>query len=494
MAKVHLPIHPTDARAARSGSSRPPAQPRPSTTPASPGGPDWQQSSLKPDGSRLVPYPADVRGRFIRARRVVFALLVAWWAILPFLKVAGRPALQLDVESRRFFVFGATLNAQDGFLLFFLLTGIALSLAIFTALLGRVWCGWACPQTVFLEGLFRPIERWIEGPREVRLRRDQGPWTAGKIGRKALKQILFVVTAAFVAHVFVGYFVSPPKLWAMMRGSPSEHPEAFAWAIGMTAIFYGNFARFREQLCLAVCPYGRLQSILIDPDSLAVGYDQKRGEPRGKKGTVGAGDCVDCKRCVVVCPTGIDIRNGLQLDCIGCTQCIDACDEIMDKLGRPRGLVRYDSQRGLDREPRKILRPRLAIYLAVAAIWIVAATFAFRKRIDFEANLLRLRGAPFVVERDQVRNSFTIHLVNKRPDPASYLLTATAAEPAVSFVIAMPRAHVAPLGGIDVPIFATVPREAYRGPISFTVRVTEENGATREISGTLLGPTIEASR
>lgn len=451
------------------------------------GRPEWVQSSLRPDGSRDVPHPADVRGRFTRWRRVAFFALIAWWAILPFLKVSGRPALQLDIEHRQFFVFGATLNAQDTWLLFFLLTGVALALAWFTALLGRVWCGWACPQTVFLEALYRPVERLLEGPREVHIKRDKGPWTGDKIGRKVAKHAIFLLLSAFVAHVFVGYFVSPPKLWEMMRGSPKDHPEAFAWAFGLTAVFWGNFGRFREQLCLGVCPYGRLQSILIDPDSLVVGYDAKRGEPRGKKNQEGAGDCVDCNRCVVVCPTGIDIRNGLQLDCIACTQCIDACDEIMDKLERPRGLVRYDSMRGLEGLKRRILRPRVLIYTAVAVVWTVGAFFAFRKRVDFEANLLRLPGAPFVVENGTVRNAFTIHLMNKRAEPTTFTIEASSAGP-LSFVVAMPKPEVKALGGVDVPVFATTPSASFAAPVPFTVKISEPGGQVRELSGTFLGP------
>lgn len=445
------------------------------------------KSSLRPDGSRAFVYPADVRGRFINARRIVFYLLIAWWAILPFLKVAGRPALQLDVEHRKFFVFGATLNAQDTPLLFFVLTGIGFVLVYLTALLGRGWCGWACPQTVFLEGLFRPVERFIEGPREQHMRRDNGPMTFDKLWRKITKHAFFVVLAMFVAHVFVGYFVSLPKLWEMMRHAPSEHPEAFAWAFGCTALFYGNFAFFREQLCVGVCPYGRLQSVLIDQDSLVVGYDEKRGEPRGKKGTEGAGDCVDCNRCVVVCPTGIDIRNGLQLDCIACSQCIDACDDIMDKLKRPRGLIRYDSLNGLAGEKRKIVRPRVVLYTGVVIVWTLIAAFVFRKHQDFEANLLRLPGAPYVVEDSTVRNAFTVHLMNKRADRTTFTLSATSSAP-IQFVIGMPRAEVNGLSGINVPVFATIARDAFHGPTPFTLQVKESDGSVKEINATFLGP------
>ncbi|MGZ3420554.1 MAG: cytochrome c oxidase accessory protein CcoG [Polyangiales bacterium] len=444
-----------------------------------------RQSSLRSDGSRMFVHPADVHGRFTRARRITFYLLIAWWAILPFLKVSGRPALQLDVEHRLFFIFGATLNAQDTPLLFLVFTGVALALAITTAFLGRAWCGWMCPQTVFLEGLFRPIERFVDGPREQRLKLAASPWDFHKFWRRAVKHLGFILVAAFVAHVFVGYFTSLPRLWAMMRGSPADHPEAFAWAFGLTAIFYGNYAFFREQLCIGVCPYGRLQSVLVDQESLVVGYDVLRGEPRGKKGTEGAGDCVDCKRCIAVCPTGIDIRNGLQLDCIACTQCIDACDDIMDKLERPRGLIRYDSLVGLAGQPKKKWRPRLTIYAAAVGLWVVGVGFAATHRTDFEANLLRLPGSPFVVEGETVRNAFTIHLMNKRPDAATFTIEASGGP---SFVISMPQPTVKAMSGVNVPVFVTMPRSQFKVPVPISITVTEQGGRSRKLDATFLGP------
>lgn len=291
---------------------------------------DMSSAALPADGRRAAIQPADVRGRFQRARTGVFAVLVCVWAALPWIRIGGHPALFIDVDARALYLFGATFNAQDTWLLFFLLTGVGFGLVYATALAGRVWCGWACPQTVFLEGVYRRIERWVEGPRERRLRRNAGPWTPEKLARKGATHALFVVVSVVVAHIFLSYFASLPKTVQMVRHAPAAHPEAFAWVLAMTAVFYLNFAWFREQLCVVLCPYGRLQSSLLDEHSLVVGYDANRGEPRGKKGTAGAGDCVDCKRCVAVCPTGIDIRNGVQMECLACTQCIDACDEIMD--------------------------------------------------------------------------------------------------------------------------------------------------------------------
>jgi cytochrome c oxidase accessory protein FixG len=427
------------------------------------------KSSLRTDGRRNFVHPADVKGRFNTGRKIGFWALIAIWLALPWIKVKGNPALFLDIEHRKFYLFGATFNAQDIWLMFFLLTGVAFGLVYLTALLGRVWCGYACPQTVFLEGIYRPIERLVEGPREKRIRRNAGPWTLDKTWRKVVKHALFVVASVFVSHIFVSYFVSVPKMFEMVRRSPSEHPEAFAWAMGTTAFFYGNFAWFREQLCLIVCPYGRMQSVLIDDDSLVIGYDDKRGEPRGKAKQEGVGDCVDCNRCVVVCPTGIDIRNGLQLDCIACSACIDACDDVMDRLERPRGLIRYDSLKGLRGEPTKIIRPRMIIYTVLLLAGMAAFTFALRKHKDFEANILRLPGLPYVMEAGKVRNSFELHMVNKRGGEETYEIKADPM-PGLSFVVATPEVTLPSLGQARVPVFVTNDQTAKRG--DFLVHLT----------------------
>jgi len=227
--------------------------------------------SIQSDGRRKRIVPADVRGRFDRARTVVFALLVALWAVLPWIKIAGAPAVFLDIDARRFFLFGMTFNAQDAWLLFFLLSGVGFGLVYVTALAGRAWCGWACPQTVFLEGVYRRIERLIEGPREKHLRRDAGAITIGRTARKVAKHVAFAFVSVAIAHVILAYFVSLPRAFAMVRQSPAAHPEAFAWVFAISALLYGNFAWFREQLCVVLCPYGRLQSVLLDDDSLVVG-------------------------------------------------------------------------------------------------------------------------------------------------------------------------------------------------------------------------------
>jgi cytochrome c oxidase accessory protein FixG len=437
--------------------------------------PQVLKGSLKADGSRERIVPADVRGRFLRWRYVTFYALIAFWAALPWIRVGSHPAVFFDVEHRSFYLFGATFNAQDVWLMFFLLTGVGFTLVYVTAFLGRVWCGWACPQTVFLEGVFRRIERLVEGPREQHMRRDAGPFGFAKAWRKVVKHALYVLLSFAVAHVFMSYFVSMPGVLKMVMGPPGAHPEAFAWAVSLTAVFYFLWGWFREQLCLAICPYGRLQSLLIDRDSLVIGYDTKRGEPRGKATAkaqgAAVGDCVDCNRCVVVCPTGIDIRNGLQIDCVACAQCIDACDEIMDRLKRPRGLIRYTSQAALAGTKTRVLRGRTIAYSILFVVGTVVFAFAARRRDPFEANLLRMSGAPYVVENGTVRNSYEVHLVNKGSEPTTYRVEGVAA-PNVTFTIPLAEVTLEPMRDQRVPVIATMPQDAYVEDVPVQVKVT----------------------
>jgi len=450
---------------------------------------EFSSASLPTDGRREKIQPADVRGRFQRARGVGFAFLIGLWAALPWVRVGGHPALFVDVESHELFLFGLTFNPQDTWLLFFLLSGIGFGLVYATALAGRVWCGWSCPQTVFLEGVYRRIERWTEGPREKRMRRDAGPMTAERVARKVASHAAFGVASLLIAHIVLSYFVSLPKTFAMVRQSPGAHPEAFAWVVVISSVLYLDFAWFREQVCVVLCPYGRLQSSLLDEHSLVVGYDARRGEPRGKKGAEGAGDCVDCKRCVVVCPTGIDIRNGVQMECLACTACIDACDEVMDKLDRPRGLIRYDSMDGLAGKPRRIVRPRVLLYTGLLVIGAVVAFVATRGRSDFEAALLRLPGEPYTTDGDGVRNGLEVHLVNKRAEAVEYRIDVDPAE-GMTALVPMPTVIVAPLGDVRVPMFLTVASGHFRSEFPVRVRVgrTSAPGDATVVSATFLGP------
>jgi len=453
------------------------------------------KGSLRSDGSRVSIVPADVKGRFATARKWVFALLIGIYVALPFVQIGGHPAVLLDIANRRFFLFGETFNAQDTWLVFFLLSGVGFSLIVAAAVVGRVWCGWACPQTVFLEGVFRRVERLIEGPRNTHLRRDAGPATFDRAWRKVLKHAIFLALAVVLAHVLLAYFVSLPGVFAFVKGAPSKHLEAFAWTSAITLVLYLDFAWFREQLCLIICPYGRLQAVLSDADTITIGYDAKRGEPRGKATDPNAGACVDCNRCVVVCPTGIDIRNGQQLDCIGCTACIDACDDVMDQLKRPRGLVRFDSLNGLLGKAKRVLRPRLYLYAVLLVAGITAASIAVANHEPFEANMLRLRGTPYVLDTTDagatVRNLFEIHLVNKQGEPRTFTLRPIApAGVSMDFVLPSRTVTLTALGERRIPLFVTIPERAYRAGLEVRVDVVM-GGAfpeTQHVKAPFLGP------
>jgi len=445
-------------------------------------------SSLKPDGSRNWVYPADVAGRFHQLRKVTFTALCALLIALPILQVGGNPAVFLDVQRRRFFLFGGVFNAQDVWLVFFILTGVGFGLIYITALWGRIWCGYACPQTVFLEGVYRPIERWLEGPRAERMKRDAGPWSFDKAWRKTLKHALYLGAAFGIAHIIIAYFISIPRLWDMMLTRPGEHAEAFAWAASLTAVLYFNFFWFREQMCLIVCPYGRLQSVLTDDDSLVIGYDVKRGEPRGKARQEGVGDCVACNRCVVVCPTGIDIRNGLQIDCVGCARCIDACDEVMVKLSRPKGLIRYDSLRGFAGGVHRLLRPRVYFYTALGVAGVIALSFSLWQSDPFEANVIRLRGVPpMQIDAGVVRNSFELHVVNKRSD--KLVLSIEGASPApIGYVISMPKLSLASLSHQLVPVFVTFRIGSVKDGTRARIKLTPDHGEPMTVELPLIAP------
>jgi cytochrome c oxidase accessory protein FixG len=443
-------------------------------------------ASLNADGSRRYVHPAEVSGRYDRVRRVVFAILFAILFAVPWIKIDGHPAILLDIPRRQFFLFGEIFNAQDGWMLLFLAGGLGLSLLFLTSISGRLWCGFACPQTVMIEGVFRVIERWTEGPREARIKLEQAPWTANKIARKAAKHLAFIAMASLFAHTILGYFIPIRSLWGVLLSGPRAHMEAFFWTLGLTALFYFDFGWFREQFCVIMCPYGRLQSVLTDQESLVVGYDVKRGEPRGKLNVIGNGDCVDCKRCIAVCPTGIDIRQGLQLDCIGCTACIDACDAIMDKVQKPRGLIRMDSLKGFQGEATKLLRPRTIAYAVGGLLGIVVFSVALRSRTAFAANLLRPTSAPYVVENEEVRNVFRLKLVSKRSEPSTLTVKPPAVD-GITFVVPQQQVTLPPMGAMEVPVIATMARSRYQTPVALKFEVASPE-RTQQVNATFLGP------
>ena len=447
--------------------------------------------SVNEDGSRNMLQPADVRGRWHTRRNITFAVLIAIYVLVPWIQIGGQPALRLDVPARTAYVLGRTFTREDFYLVFFLLTGFGFTLFALTALYGRIWCGYACPQTVFLEGVFRRIERWIEGGHHARLKRNRGPWTFDKLWRKLVKQAAFIALTLFLTHTLLAYFLPVRELLPALARGPEGHWTAFWWTFALTALVYFDFAWFREQFCVILCPYGRLQSALIDDSTVNVGYDEKRGEPRGPKGRA-EGACIDCNSCVAVCPTGIDIRNGLQMECIGCTNCIDACDSIMRQIGRPEGLVRYDSSRGFRGEPQRWLRPRVLLYAGLSVVGLCVFLLTASKRTDFEVTLLRARGMPYTLEDERIQNLFTVHVQNKSAAAVQLRLEALPVapdQPPVEWRIASELVDLEPLGEAKIPVFAFVTRSAYTKSFPVSLRVTDTaSAAVQTIELSFRGP------
>jgi cytochrome c oxidase accessory protein FixG len=468
-------------------------------------------TTIRSDGSRAFLFPADPKGRFTRARQLSAFGLIAFYLSLPWININGHPAVFLDVAERRFHLFGVTLAAQDMWLLFFVITGLGFGLFFLTSLLGRVWCGWACPQTVFLDHVYRRIERWIDGDAVKRRALHHAPLSTAKIFKRVLKHTIYLLVSAVITHLFLAYFVSLPDVWSMVRAAPRDHWGAFGFATVATGLLYFNYAWFREQLCIVICPYGRLQSALIDDHSLVIGYDAKRGEPRGK-GAIDRGqatenrsraselspvsspspvqgDCVACNRCVHVCPTGIDIRQGLQMECIGCTACIDACDDVMTRLGRPRGLIRYDSQTAFTGGRTRWLRSRTVLYGVLLLIGAIVATWALSTVKPANFGVTRMTGAPYIIEEATVRNQFLVRIVNKRSEPARFVLHVNRAPVDLRQTGFEAPVEVEPLGELVQPLVLQQPRGAYVGPFRFEVRVEDAAGTfhlEREVE--FLGP------
>ena len=430
-------------------------------------------TTINADGSRYGLFPADVHGRFSTARRLSAYVLIAVYLLLPWIPVNGYPAVFLDVAERRFHFFGFILAAQDVWLLFFGVSGLGFALFFITALFGRLWCGWACPQTVFLDHVYRRIERWIEGDAVARRALKAAPMGAGKFARRAAKHALYVLASLVITHLFLAYFISIPQLWLYLHEAPGEHWAAFLFVFIYAGLLYFNFAWFREQLCIVICPYGRLQSALTDEHTVVIGYDEKRGEPRGRAGTVDAGACIDCNRCVQVCPTGIDIRHGLQLECIGCAACIDACDEVMIKVDRPTGLIRYDSFKGLTGGVTRWVRPRTLLYgvLLLAGVTVAALAFSTVKPASFL--VYRMSGAAYFVGPDAVRDQFMVRVVNKRVTPATFTISTEGLPAGVRQTGFNAPVTLAPLAESVSPLVLLFERKHYRGPFKFTVKMSD---------------------
>jgi len=466
------------------------------------GPPERVLSTLNPDGSRRWLNPRLSPGRFLRARRIVAGVLLAIFTFAPYVTIGGRPLILLDIVHREFTVFGTTFLPTDTVLLALLLIGVIVAIFLVTAVFGRAWCGYACPQTVYMEFVYRPLDRLFDGPP----RRGGMPGRKRTTLRTATKYVTCLLVSMLLAHTFLAYFVGIDALREWVMRSPIEHPTSFLVMAGTTALMMFDFGYFREQTCIVACPYGRLQSVLLDRDSLIVSYDPRRGEPRGKgrrlhadevatptiagrTPTAHLGDCVDCELCVETCPTGIDIRDGLRMECIGCAQCIDACDAVMAKIGRPAGLIRYSSQARIAGAKGRLLRARIFVYPAVLLIVSTVFIVVLSGKGDTDVSLLRAPGLPFAeLPNGEISNQTRLKITNRGGVPRSYHVEVAGGAPARVVLDENPLV-VAARSSETRPMLIVAPVSAFVGGKAETlVRVTDGATFSSETGYHLFGP------
>ncbi len=380
-------------------------------------------ATVQEDGKRNWVYPKKVSGYFYKYRTYLSWVLLAILFAGPFIQVNGRPYLLFNIFERKFIIFGAAFWPQDTHLLIFLLLILFVFVILFTVVFGRIFCGWFCPQTLFMEMVFRKIEYLIEGDANKQRQLNEGPWTTEKIAKKGGKLFIFALISLLIGHLVMAYLVGIDQVREIISQPPTANMAGFIGLIAFSGIFMFVFSWFREQACLVVCPYGRLQGVLLDNNSINVMYDYVRGEPRApirkhQESLEPKGDCVDCSLCVQVCPTGIDIRNGIQMECVNCTACIDACDEVMVKVDRPKGLIRYASENSIKQGFQKLVTGRVKGTVVVLVILIAAFVALIATRDDIKATITRFPGMTYQEREDgKVTNLYQITLINKTFDP-----------------------------------------------------------------------------
>lgn len=379
-------------------------------------------STVDKQGKRVWVYPKKPKGNLYDKRKITSYLLLAILLIAPFIKINGNQLFLFNIIERKFSIFGFPFWPQDFYLVVILMIIGVVGLTLFTVAFGRIFCGWICPQTIFMEMVFRRIEYWIEGDRNAQIKLDKQEWNADKIRKKTTKWIIFFIISFLIANVFLAYIMGSEVVLDMIKKGPFHNTSTLISLLIFTAVFYFVFIWFREQVCIIACPYGRLQGVLLDNKSVIVAYDYVRGE--GEKGrgkikkdedrkTSGKGDCIDCKLCVHVCPTGIDIRNGTQLECINCTACIDECNTVMESVGLPKDLIRYASEAEIANKEKFVFTARMKGYVAVLVILIGFLIGTLFLRSDVEATVLRLPGQLYEHKGDNISNVFTFKMVNK---------------------------------------------------------------------------------
>jgi cytochrome c oxidase accessory protein FixG len=440
-------------------------------------------------------YPREVHGLFARLRLTGVAALMGIFYFTPWITWDARQAILFDLPARKFYIFGITFWPQDFIYLALLLIVAALSLFFFTALAGRLWCGYACPQTVWTE-VFLWIERKLEGDRSQQMKLDKAPWSGRKLAVKGGKHAIWIVLAAWTGYTFVGYFTPIRELGQSVLSLATGPWETF-WIVFYGFATYGNAGWLREQVCIYMCPYARFQSAMFDKNTLIISYDAARGDPRGarKRSTdyksKGLGDCVDCKICVQVCPTGIDIRNGLQYECIGCAACVDACDDVMEKMGYPKGLVRYTTENAIEGRPARVLRPRVLVYACMLLAVIGTVVGSIVTRIPVGLDVIRDRNSLYRETQDGlVENVYLLKLINMDDVDHVYRLTASGIP---GLQLKLDRREVLAPAGAVVEFSARLQADPYdlgsqSTEVRFTLAAAADEAITTTEQARFIGP------
>jgi cytochrome c oxidase accessory protein FixG len=440
-------------------------------------------------------YPREVEGRFASLSKLATYVLLGLFYLVPWLMWDDRQAFLFDLPARKFYLLGLTLWPQDFIYLAWLLMILAYSLFFFTALGGRLWCGFACPQTVWTEA-FIWMEQWTEGTRSQRMKLDKAPWSWNKLRRKGSKQLLWITFSLWTGFTFVGYF-APIRELAVEVVNFNVGGWTLFWGLFYGFATYGNAGYMREQVCKYMCPYARFQSVMFDKDTLIISYDEKRGEPRGGRKrsadhkAEGLGDCIDCTLCVQVCPTGIDIRDGLQYECIACAACIDACDAVMDKMNYPRGLVRYTTEHALEGGKTRVFRPRMFVYAGLLVILLTAMVTSLATRTPVILDVLRDRNTLYrELPGDVIENIYTLKIINQSNDARSFRLSVEGV-PGLTLDGVDDEIEVEGGGVLSLPVRARAQRQDAYGimNITFAVTAVDDQSVATEEDSRFLGPT-----
>lgn len=446
-------------------------------------------------GHRKWIFPRKPKGRLHTYRAIVAVILLIGLFSGPFLRMNGEPMFLFNLIERKFIIFGLTFWPQDFHLFGLAMITFFVFIILFTVAFGRVWCGWACPQTIFMEMVFRKIEYLIEGdaPKQRKLSRQE--WNAEKIGKRTLKYAIFIAIAFLIGNLVMAYMVGTDELSKIITEGPAENMGNFTFVLIFSGIFFFVFAYMREQACIAICPYGRLQGVLLDNDSIVVAYDKVRGESRGRlrknedREELGKGDCIDCSLCVQVCPTGIDIRNGTQLECVNCTACIDACDEVMDKVGYEPGLIRFASMNNIEQGKAFRYTPKMMAYTVVLAALVGILSFALTTRSDVEATILRSKGTLYTLtDSGMVSNLYELQIVNKTQEEFPLEVKVMNLENGKVMMIGK-ELKILPRDITKRPFFVELPPESLDGmKTKIILGVFSGDKKLDEVKSTFLGP------